>query len=99
MTCQYQVKRCRSRGSVSSHAVGICKRLQVLVLFGLVVRHVMKESLHNLLIESLGLPVCLRKVRCSEVVFGTQYSAYRVEEPGSGLPAVFGYDVLEVPYA
>lgn len=65
---------------MNSHIVRVCKWLQVLVPARLVVPHVVLESLHNLLAERLGMPVCLRMVSSGEIVFEAKYFAYGVKE-------------------
>lgn len=59
----------------------------------------MSESLHYLLVKSLGLPFCLQVIGCSEVVFALQYPTCEADENGIGRPPVVGENVLGVPYA
>lgn len=53
----------------------VCKGLQILVPVRLVVCHVLSESLYNVLIEPLGLLVCLRIAGRVEIVLGAQHCA------------------------
>lgn len=70
---------------MSLHYVEKGKRLQVASPAQLVVRNAILESLHSRLIILLGLLICLQMVGCGDVVFGAQFSAYRVEDLGDHL--------------
>lgn len=67
------------------HNVGIYKRLEIMVLVLLVVRQAFSEYLLSCLGKALSLSGCLPMVCCAEVVFGTQYFVYGVEELGEEL--------------
>lgn len=64
------------------------KAAEVLAPARLVVRGVVSEWLHVVLIEPLGLPACLRMVGCGEKNFGAQYSTYEIKEPDDEMLSV-----------
>lgn len=60
--------------------VEIFKRLHVMARIRSVVHHMMSELQHSRLIEPLSLRVCLLTVEYGEIVLGTPYNAYGIED-------------------
>lgn len=76
---EHRVIKCRRGCAVDLHIAGMCKWLQVLIPARLVVRHVVLDLMHSLILESLSLPFRLPMPGCNRIVFGAYCLAYGVE--------------------